>query len=272
MPSPHLGGTLTHVAGKALPAPDTMPEPDCRIIRGDCLERLEDLPTGSADAVITDPPYGTTQLEWDTVSDWKALWPALNRVAKEAAVMIVFSAQPFAADLIQSNRETWRYEIIWQKTKGTRFLDANRRPLAGHENIQVFTRRMHDSTYNPHRRTGRPYTRKSGAVGEHYGAGSSTVTNNSGGGRHPLTVVAFSNGNNGNVHPSQKPLDLMRWLVRSYTNEGDLVLDPFAGSGSTGAAALKEGRRFIGIEKSAEYVTTARRRCQNILDAPELFA
>lgn len=244
----------------------------CRILHGDCLELLKDLPDNCADAVITDPPYGTTQLEWDDAQDWPALWTELNRVAKEAAVIVVFSVQPFASDLIQTNREAWRYEIIWIKTMGTRFLDANRRPLAGHENIQVFTRRMNEATYNPQKwNSGVPY-QKAGSHGlSHYNGVRNATSRSCSGERHPLSFLRFSNGNNGNVHPSQKPLDLMRWLVRSYTDAGDMVLDPFAGSGSTGAAGLREGRQFIGIECEAEYVEIAERRCQDIMNTPGLF-
>ena len=119
------------------------------IHHGDAYEWLKRLPEDAADAVITDPPYGTTQMGWDTAANWERLWPLVKRVTRPNAVVVSFSAQPYTCDLINSNRNWWRYEIIWQKTMGTRWLDANNRPLQGHENIQVFAEKMRASTYNP---------------------------------------------------------------------------------------------------------------------------
>lgn len=233
---------------------------------GDCFDVLESVSWEGIDAVITDPPYGTTQIEWDTTADWGRLWPLLDEVTKEAAVFVSFSAQPYTCDLINSNREWWRYEIVWRKTMGTRFYDANRRPLQGHENIQVFTPSMSESAYNPQMWDKGEGYRCVGSRGEnpHYGDIEYHKERKSDGERHPHTVVTFSNGNNGNIHPSQKPVDLLQWLVRSYTNEGGTILDPFAGVCSTGVAALREGRHFIGIEREAKYAGAGRRRCSKI--------
>jgi len=222
--------------------------------------------------VITDPPYGTTQMEWDTAANWERLWPLLKNVIREAAVVASFSAPPYSADLINSNRDWWRYEIIWAKTLGTRFLDANNRPLQGHENIQVFTEKMRESTYNPQKTDGASYKSYKGTEGEHYNDFELSEGERDGK-RHPLTVLGVTNGNNRDLHhPSQKPLKLMRWLVRSYTDPGDHVLDPFCGSGTTGVAALREGRTFTGIEMNEGYAEKARARCRAEACAPSMFA
>jgi site-specific DNA-methyltransferase (adenine-specific) len=245
-----------------------------RLYHADAYERLDDIDTGSVDAVITDPPYGTTQMEWDTAAQWGRLWPLIKDVLKDAGVVVSFSAPPYHVDLIQSNRAWWRYEIVWRKTMGTRYLDSNDRPLQGHENIQVFTPKMRESTYNPQKwDSGQPYNFDHGGRDrEHYNDFDSAVERSSSGERHPLTVIQFKNGDNqNNPHPSWKPVGLMRWLVRTYTNEGERVLDPFCGAGSTGVAALREGRTFTGIEMNDEYVEKARARCAAEASAPSMF-
>lgn len=256
-------------------APRGYPEArEYKIHHGDAYAILEALPEECADAVITDPPYGTTQIEWDTAANWERLWPLIKRVVRPNAVVVSFSAQPYTVDLINSNRDWWRYEIIWAKTMGTRFLDANRRPLQGHENIQVFAEHLNASTYNPQKWDGgNAYIKRCKPGGqEHYRKRNSEPDRESSGERHPLTVLQVSNGDQTQrVHPSQKPLALMRWLVRTYSNPGETILDPFAGSGTTGVAALREERLFIGIEQDPEYVQTARARCEAEAAAPGLF-
>jgi len=247
------------------------------IHHGDAYDELKRLCPESVDAVITDPPYGTTQMEWDTAANWERLWPLLKNVIREAAVVVSFSAQPYTADLINSNRDWWRYEIIWAKTMGTRFLDVNDRPLQGHENIQVFTEKMGESTYNPQMwESGAGHISVPGDDSVSHYSRHNRDSWQSEGERHPLTVVVHSNqhGTNGgqHAHPSQKPVKLLRWLVRSYTDEGDHVLDPFCGSGTTGVAALREGRTFTGIEKDEEYAEKARARCRAEACAPTMFA
>jgi len=245
---------------------------DFKIHHADAYERLTDIRSGSVDAVITDPPYGTTQMEWDTAANWERLWPLIKDVLKDAGVVVSFSAPPYHVDLIQSNRAWWRYEIIWAKTMGTRFLDANRRPLQGHENIQVFTPKMNESTYNPQMwDKGEGYAVSGRRGVHHYGDRNDDYSQTSDGERHPLTILTHSNGNSNNQHPSAKPIRLMRWLVRTYTNEGERVLDPFCGAGSTGVAALREGRTFTGIEMQDEYVEKARARCEAEARCPALF-
>jgi len=176
---------------------------DFKIHHADAYERLDDIDSDSVDAVITDPPYGTTQMEWDTAAQWDRLWPLIKDVLKDAGVVVSFSAPPYHVDLIQSNKAWWRYEIVWAKTLGSRFLDANDRPLQGHENIQVFTPKMRKSTYNPQKTPGEPYKSYSGTEGEHYND-FELQEGQRDGKRHPLTVLHFGNGNNRDqLHPSE---------------------------------------------------------------------
>jgi len=241
------------------------------IYHADAYERLTDLRSGSVDAVITDPPYGTTQMEWDTAAQWDRLWPLIKDVLKDAGVVVSFSAPPYHVDLIQSNRAWWRYEIIWAKTKGTRYLDANNRPLQCHENIQVFAPKMTESTYNPQKwDSGQAYRKNMRGQIAHYGD-CDEHRPTSDGERHPLTLLPFSNATMGEHHSSEKPVPLMQWLVRTYTNEDERVLDPFCGAGSTGVAALREGRTFTGIEMQDEYVEKARTRCGAEASSPSMF-
>jgi site-specific DNA-methyltransferase (adenine-specific) len=221
------------------------------------------LPAGSVDAVITDSPYGTTALEWDIPVDWPTFWPAVYRLCKPSAVQVMFSAQPFTTDLINSNRPNYRYELIWEKTRATGFLDANRRPLRCHENIQVFGQAPNGSTYNPQMtpydkpsKVGRPSTAPSAS---HYGAAKSAIRIATE--RYPTSILPFANSYGGTSdHETAKNVQLMMWLVATYTNPGDLVLDPFVGSGSTAEACKRLGRRCIGIEMREQPLRVAARR------------
>lgn len=237
-----------------------------QVILGDCIEYMKTLPDASVDCCLTDPPYGTTSLAFDqTPIDWPAWWAEVHRVTKEAGVIVCFAADLFTVDLIQSNRKFYRYRLVWEKTMPTGFLDANRRPLRAHEDVLVFMRRMEGSTYNPQKVAGEAYTvnRTGQAAPEHYRAipRTSPVYTD----RHPQSIIRFKNGTGRGQenHPTQKPLDLMEWLVRTYTNPGDTVLDPFTGSGSTGCACVTLGREFIGAELDPTYHATAQRRIAN---------
>lgn len=233
---------------------------------GDALEVMRSLRDESVDAIITDPPYGTTKLAWDEAPTWESFWREAYRVCRPHSPQVMFSAQPFTTDLISTNRTRFRYDLIWSKTMPTGFLDAKVRPLRAHEVILVFSERPINGahagpTYNPQKRAGDPYFREHRAGrAPHYSAGKRSSTTNTGD-RYPTSVVTFSNGNNKNDgHPTQKPVDLMRWLVRTFTDPGHVVLDPFMGSGTTGVAAVEEGRSFVGIELEPEYHAIAARR------------
>lgn len=251
-----------------------------QVIHGDCLEVMRGMADNSVDAVLTDPPYGTTALHFDqTPIDWPAWWAEIHRVTKENAVIVCFAADLFTVDLIQSNRKNYRYRLVWQKTMPTGFLDANRRPLRAHEDILIFAERMKGSTYNPQKTQGEAYVRKHGGGRMAHVSGHAAIDTISDGGRHPTTVIRFSNHNGALFgqtekvvkHPTAKPLDLMQWLVSTYTNPGDKVLDPFAGSFSTGIACVQLGREVIGIEKDANYFSIASKRLKTALEQPSLF-
>lgn len=254
-----------------LPRSAAMERYDVRL--GDCVEVLDALPAGAIVCVIADPPYGVTKLAWDKPLDWPTVWARLHRVTPPAANLILFAQQPFAADLIASNRPAFRYELIWRKSRATGFLDARCRPLRAHENILLFCRTWRGAgnrmlaTYHPQMTVGRPYRKlrvgdRRGNRAVHYGSTSDPrkPTLNDSGDRFPHSVLDSASAKNPHDHPTAKPVGLLRWLVRTYSNPGDLVLDFCTGSGSTGEAALVEGRRFLGIERDPALVETARRR------------
>ncbi len=237
------------------------------IIHGDCFAALAPLPDNSVDFLLMDPPYRTTNLPFDKQRiDWKAFWLEADRVCKPSAVQISFAAQPFTTDLINSNRRSYRYSLIWQKTQSVGFLSANMRPLRSHEDILIFCRKygrvngVMQSTYNAQMTEGKPYHhRKRTKPCRHYNNGMNDQDYDNPGTRHPTSVWTFGRDPNG-LHPTQKPLDLLIKLLKSFSNPGDVVLDPFMGSGSTGVAALLENRRFVGMELDPEYFAIAHHR------------
>jgi DNA modification methylase len=245
-----------------------------RIELGDCHEEIKALPDNSVDAVIADPPYHTTQLAFDKLEvRWHELWEQIYRVCKPNAVQVMFSAQPFTTDLINSNRARFRYELIWPKTTSVGFLNAENRPLKNHENVLLFAERLKESVYNPQMWRSRAYgvVKRSPVEMRHYGQQAVSQKVNEGE-RYPLTVLPYFAGQQANAdHPTQKPLDLLCYLVKTYTNPGDTLLDCFMGSGTTGHACLLLGRSFIGYELSPEYFATAKRRLEAAAAQPRIF-
>jgi site-specific DNA-methyltransferase (adenine-specific) len=234
-----------------------------------CEDVLPHLAAASIDLVLSDPCYGTTQLDWDIPADWAALWPELYRVCQPKALQVMFSQQPFTTDLIVSNRRRFRYELIWPKTMPTGFLDANRRPLRAHENVLLFSQEFEGTTYNPQKIRTHTKSQKTGKRGhsEHYHREEKTLYVPSFE-RFPTTILpAFSNSNRGKIgHETPKPLDLVSWIILTYSNPGDLVLDPFLGSGSTSEACKRLGRRCIGVEiREQPLQVAARRLSQEVL-------
>ena len=231
-----------------------------QLFLGDCLDILPTLADESVDSVICDPPYGTTQNKWDSLIPLDLLWPELRRVTKKTSKIIVMAAQPFASTLIMSNPKEFRYELIWDKVLSVGFLDANRKPLKRHENIIVFYRAR--GIYNPQKTPGEPYKRGKKALTPTYGAFEQYSSENVSGDRFPTSIVQISNANRNKKwgHPTQKPIELMEYLVKTYTNPGDVVLDFAMGSATTGEACLNLGRSFIGIDKELKYYDIARER------------
>jgi site-specific DNA-methyltransferase (adenine-specific) len=241
-----------------------------RLLLGDCLELMRALPDGSVDAVIADPPYGTTACKWDAVIPFAPMWEQLRRVAKPNAATVLFAAQPFTSALVMSNPREFRYDWVWHKSRASGHLNAKHRPMQAHEHIVVFGRR--EPSYFPQMVAGNPYRiRRSGTkTGAQYGA-HTAIEGDYDGQRWPRSVQEYSPGANGTkLHPTQKPVDLLAYLVRTYTNPGDTVLDFCMGSGTTGVACAQEGRDFIGIERERAYYEIAQRRIAAA--QPPLFA
>ncbi len=243
------------------------------LLNGDCLELLQNIPDKSIDMVLCDPPYGTTACKWDVPLPLKQLWEQYDRITKKNAAILLFSAQPFTTDLICSNRKNFRYEIIWQKTNAQGFLNANKMPLRAHENILVFYKNL--PTYNPIKtsvnRKDIGHVKKASLVrSQQYGTEIMHTTWVENGLRYPTDVIKFSNWNGSlfgnNVshvkHPTAKPVDLLEYLIKSYSNPGDTILDNCMGSGSTGVACVNTNRDFIGIELDDEYFSIAKDRIE----------
>lgn len=222
---------------------------------GNCIEIMAWLQDGSVDMILSDVPYGQTQNDWDKPIPFEPMWDQIWRVVKPNAAVIIMAAQPFASRLICSNERDFRYDLIWHKNKPTGFLNAKKQPLRIHEHILVFYRKQ--PLFEPQMTTGHKpgnYARRT-KHSTNYGAQTPTEYGGSTE-RYPTSVIPMPIINNDDPekwHPTQKPVDLMRWLIRSYSAAGDLVLDLAAGSGTTAVAAMREGRRSICIESHPKY-------------------
>lgn len=223
--------------------------------QGDCLELMKSIPDGSVDAIVCDLPYGTTRNKWDSIIDLDLLWQQYERVIKDDGAILLTAQTPFDKVLGVSNLKLLRYEWIWEKTQGTGHLNAKKMPMKNHENILVFYKRL--PTYNPQKTKGKPYTITKGGDSSNYNdSGIVTTINN--GDRYPLTVQLFKSDKG--LHPTQKPVALLEYLIKTYTNEQDTVLDNCLGSGSTGVACVNTNRKFIGFELDPDYFKIAEER------------
>jgi site-specific DNA-methyltransferase (adenine-specific) len=236
-----------------------------QLIKGDCLEKLKDIPDGSIDMILTDPPYGTTACTWDTVIPLEPMWEQLKRVIKSNGAIVMTSAQPFTTILISSNMDMFRYDLKWIKTMGVGFYNANRMPLRAHEDIVVFYNRL--PTYNPQKKAGEPYECERGTPGEVYAGKDLHKTVNESGDRHPFSWIMLKKDTDSN-HPTQKPVKLMEYLILTYTQKGETVLDFTMGSGSTGVACVNTFRDFIGIELDGKYFEIAKNRIAKAKSEP----
>lgn len=231
--------------------------------KGDCLEIMKTIPAASVDMVLCDLPYGTTACKWDTVIPFEPLWEQYKRIIKDNGAIVLFGSEPFSTELRHSNMKMFKYDWIWEKTKASGFLNAKKSPLRAHEVISVFYKNQ--PTYNPQYSFGhKPYKKinvSDGATSV-YGKIDKTgiVKESEDGRRYPRSVIKFSNPNNKTIHPTQKPVALLEYLIKTYTNEGETVLDNCMGSGSTGVACVNTGRRFIGIELDPGYFAIAEKR------------
>jgi len=228
------------------------------LIQGDCLQEMQNIESGSIDAIITDPPYGTTACKWDSVIDFELMWEQLNRIIKPNGAIVLFGSEPFSSALRMSNIKKYKYDWIWNKPKGTGHLNAKKQPMNDFENIVIFYNKQ--CLYNPQFTDGEPYNSKSGKKQfEGYGK-DLRIGNDNKGKRYPKRVQKFNVVERGTVHPTQKPIALMEYLIRTYTNENETVLDFTMGSGSTGVAAKNTNRSFIGIEQDENYFKIAEER------------
>jgi site-specific DNA-methyltransferase (adenine-specific) len=232
------------------------------LIEGDCLDVMRELAPGSIDMVLCDLPYGTTQNKWDAVIPFEPLWAEYKRVCRPGAAILLTAAQPFTSALVMSNRQWFRQALVWEKNVASNFLNAKRQHLARHEDILLFCNRQ--PTFNRQMGAGKPYAqRRSGRddTGDNYGAIAQRTDTINTGDRNPISVLKFDRETG--LHPTQKPVALLEYLIRTYTNEGDTVLDNTMGSGSTGVACANTGRRFVGIEKDPAYFDIACERIEH---------
>ena len=234
---------------------------------GDCLKILPTLSDNSVDMLLVDLPYGTTACKWDSIIPLDKLWEQYNRICKQNAAMVFTAAQPFTTVLASSNIKNFNYEWIWEKPQGTNPMNSKVMPLKSHENILVFYRKK--PTYNPQMCYSTPYSgfiSDSSKIGEVYGKQQSKHRDNPERSRFPKTVLKYKQEKG--LHPTQKPVGLMEYLIKTYTNEGDTVLDNTMGSGTTGLACMNINRHFIGIESNEKYYNIAKDRLNKpILEA-----
>lgn len=248
---------------------------------GDCLEVMQDIPDASVDMVLCDLPYGilnkgNSNAKWDNVIPFEPLWKQYLRICKDNAAIVLFASGMFTAKLMMSQPKLWRYNLIWDKVLSTGFLNANRMPLRCHEDILVFYRRL--PVYHPQMEKAAPHARNHSRGSKYktptnscYGKFESmpTVISDE---KFPRSIVRVScvNRQEKKLHPSAKPVDLLRWLIRTYTDVNALVLDNCMGSGSTCVAAIEENRHYIGIEKEQTFFDVACKRIKTALQEPTL--
>ena len=234
------------------------------IIHGDCLEVMPQIPSGSIDMILCDLPYGTTACKWDTVIPLEPLWEQYNRVIKDNGAIVLTATNPFSSVLVSSNLKGFKHEWIWQKEKGVGFQVAKYRPMQEHEHVLVFTKKGERVNYYPIKEKRDKPIKSKGASTK---SGSSPIAylnniNKTYVDRYPTSIKKFPRDNN-KIHPTQKPVALFEYLIKTYTNEGEVVLDNCIGSGTTAIAALNTGRYFIGIEKEKKYFDIAKERIAN---------
>ena len=234
-----------------------------KLIHGDCLEKMKDIMDKSIDMILCDLPYGTTACKWDTIIPFEPLWEQYNRVLADNGTIALFGSQPFTTKLIESNEKDFRYCWYWIKNQGTNFFHAKRMPIRKVEEICIF----HKGIYNPQITDGHMPTNSAkgcsngniyhGDNKRDYEGGKTT--------RYPTNILEFKCVDNySRKHPSEKPIELLEYFIKTYTNEGDTVLDNCMGSGSTGVACLNTNRNFIGIELDENYFNIAKERIKNI--------
>lgn len=219
---------------------------------------MRNIPDKSIDMILCDLPYGTTRNKWDSIINLDQLWGGYSRIIKDNGCIALFCDGLFMANLMLSNTKMWRYNLVWDKQRGCDFLNANVKPLKSHEEIAIFYK--HKPTYNKQFWFSKPYKpTKNGSLSTNYGDRGTVFTESVNGERNPLSILSYKRDAS-RLHPTQKPVALLEYLIKTYTNEGDVVLDSCMGSGSTGIACVNTRRRFIGIEMDGKYFEVAKTR------------
>ena len=243
------------------------------LLQGDCLELMNKIPNKSIDMILCDLPYGTTKNKWDSALPFDKMWEQYDRIIKENGCIALFADGMFMSDLMQSNKKLWRYNLVWDKELISGFLNANRMPLRSHEEICIFYKKL--PTYNPQFTDGEPLhgmgTKFSQEKNKNNNYGNFDSCNNPSAKRtgdtkkYPKSIVKFPRpASCVMIHPTQKPVELLEWLIKTYTNENDFVLDNCMGSGSTGVAAVGINRNFIGMELEEKYFNIAKERIESV--------
>ena len=225
---------------------------------GDCIQLMQKLPDKSIDLILCDLPYGSTRNKWDLIIPLDDLWKQYERIIKDNGAIVLFCDGMFTAKLLLSNPKLWRYNLVWDKQRGCDFLNANVKPLKSHEDIAIFYKKK--PTYNKQYWYSEPYKRtKNGTLSTNYGFRNAAYSESEDGRRNPLSILSFPRDSS-RLHPTQKPIALLEYLIKTYTNEGDTVLDNCCGSGSTGVACINTNRNFIGMELNEKYLQIAKER------------
>lgn len=242
---------------------------DIKLLHGDFTEQIDSVEDKSIDLVLTDPPYGKSACKWDSIIPINIMWEKLNRVIKDSGVIILFGVQPFVSELVSSNKKMFKYELIWDKHIPRNFINAKIMPMQKHENVLVFYKR--GNKYNPQMTLRdkpvkvKNYSKKGKDSAYHLNSNGSSEKEYVYTHRYPDTIISGCwQANKGKVHPTQKPVSLMEYLIKTYTDEHDTVLDFAMGSGSTGVASKRLGRNFVGIEIDANYFDIAKKRIEEI--------
>ena len=232
--------------------------PKIELIQGDCLEKMKDIPDGSIDVILCDLPYGTTKCKWDVVIPFDRLWEQYKRIIKDRGAIVLFGSEPFSSYLRMSNIKQYKYDWVWDKDRSCGSMLAKIRPLKYHENILIFCKSK--EYYFPQMTKGKMQKKASGGKSDNYG--EVPIVRYESDIYYPRSIQTFKACHNmtGKVHPTQKPVALLEYLIKTYTLEGETVLDNCMGSGSTGVACINTNRNFIGIELDPEYFKIAEKR------------
>ena len=245
-----------------------------QLIHGDCLEKMKDIPDKSIDMILCDLPYGTTACKWDVIIPFEPLWEQYKRIIKDRGAIVLFGSEPFSSHLRMSNIKDYKYDWVWEKPNGTNFLNYKYQPAKVLENICIFGlmatsySKNGNMAYYPQMLQGKPYSCKQGRTGESHGRDKKTkdrrdIKTISNGKRYPKNII--KNNSEKGLHPTQKPVALLEYLIKTYTLENETVLDNCMGSGSTGVACINTKRNFIGIEKDDKYFEIAKKRIEERL-------